>query len=309
MITAVSLNPAIDRTIELNGFHYGGMNRVVTQRDDAGGKAVNMAATAARLGEMAEVVGVQYRQNGAPLAEKLGRFCVGYDYILREGEMRVNLKLLDTQKGVITEVNAPGTPLTEQEKESLTALILAHAQRADFLVLTGSLPKGCAPDYYAELTAGAGALGCKCVLDAEGDAMREGLKAHPYLIKPNQMELEMLVGSSLKDRKEILAAAESLFEWGVRYVAVSMGSEGALLTDGQETWFAEPISVRVGSTVGAGDAMVAGMTAALLRGRSLGEVLRLGVASATACVMTEGTWPAEKKDIDRLYSQIQIRKV
>lgn len=309
MITAVSLNPSIDRTIELNGFTYGGMNRVVSARDDAGGKAVNMAVTVARLGYPVTCIGVNYRENGSLLQGKLMNSNVASDFLVRDGAMRVNLKLLDTTRGVVTEVNAAGEPLSQEEIEEITRLIARHAQKTQYLVLTGSLPPGCPKDFYKTIVEKTAGTDCRCVVDAEGEGLHAALSARPFLIKPNKREIEMETGYKVESVEDAKKAALWLIDRGIARVAVSMGAQGALLTDGSETFFADPVRVRVGSTVGAGDAMVAGMVAGLTRGLSLSEVLRLGAACATAGVMTKGTEPAQKAAVEDMLDQISIRKV
>ena len=152
-------------------------------------------------------------------------------------------------------------------------------------------------------------LPCKCVLDAEGEALRLGLQARPNLIKPNRMELEMAVGRRLDSRSDVVKAAAELARSGIDWVAVSLGGAGALLTDGEKTLFAPALKVPVKSTVGAGDSMVAGMLSGLLAEAPMEEVLRRGVACAAASVMAEGTLLTDKATYKSLLGQIKIEGV
>jgi 1-phosphofructokinase family hexose kinase len=167
------------------------------------------------------------------------------------------------------------------------ALLKKKAADSRFVVLSGRLPQGCADDTYARCM---NALADRdCVLDATGEALRIGLTAKPFLIKPNLPELEALMGRELKTLRAIRDAAIALVEKGARHVIVSMGKYGAVYTDGARTLFAPALPVAVHSTVGAGDAMVGGVLMGLYRGEPMEDCLRDGVAAGAASVMTEGT--------------------
>ena len=309
MITTVCLNPCIDRSISIAEFNYGGMNRVKSVRNDAGGKGVNVAVTAARLGFETECLTFLHKNGGKEIENRLIANGVSSDGVWLEGRLRTNIKLLDQSKGIITEINESGAPVGESDLQKMTDLISAHAQDSDFLVLSGSLPPGCPADYYRTLIEAAEGMNCRCVLDADGTRLLEGLKARPYLIKPNQPELEALIGRKLSSIGEIRDAALEFIEQGVSIVAVSMGSEGALITDGNETLYAPRLDVEVKSTVGAGDAMIAGFTAGCLAELPLEETFIKGVACATASVMTEGTQLIDKAVYKSLLSKIEVQSI
>ncbi len=309
MITTVCLNPCIDRSISIAEFTYGGMNRVKSVRNDAGGKGVNVAVTAARLGLETECIAFLHKNGGSEIENRLFSNGVACDGVRLDGTLRTNIKLLDESKSIITEINESGAPVSSESIEQMTRLIASHAQNSDFLVLSGSLPPGCPNDYYRTLIEAAGKLNCRCVLDADGAKLAEGLKARPYLIKPNQYELELLVGKSLSSLDEIRSAALQLIDGGVSIVAVSMGGDGALVTDGQKTFFAPRVPVEVKSTVGAGDAMIAGFTAGCLEGLPLEETFVRAVACATASVMSEGTQLIDKEVYSSLLEKIEIHAI
>ena len=309
MITTVCLNPAIDRSIGIAEFNYGGMNRVKSARSDAGGKGVNVAVTFARLGLETRCISFLHKNGGKEIENRLITNGVSSAGVWLDGTLRTNIKLLDQSKNVITEINEGGAPVGEAELKKMTELIVHHAQDSDFLVLSGSLPPGCPIDYYRTLIEAAEGMNCRCVLDADGARLSEGLKASPYLIKPNQYELELLVGHPLSSLEAIRDAAHDLIRQGVSIVAVSMGADGALLTNGDETFYAPRLDVEVKSTVGAGDAMIAGLTAGCLAELPLDEIFIKGVACATASVMTEGTQLIEKAVYKSLLSKIELQAI
>ena len=149
----------------------------------------------------------------------------------------------------------------------------------------------------------------RCVLDADGLRLRAGLEAKPFLVKPNRDELEELTGEPLRTLDYIARAARGLIERGVGIAAVSLGAEGALIADEHDVYCAPRLEIPVRSTVGAGDAMCAGLCAGLARGGSLEEIFRLGMACAGAAVMSEGTRPIERAECEKLLSRVQIRRL
>lgn len=306
MITALALNPSIDMTLSIDGFTYGGLNRVRTARRDAGGKGMNVALALRALECEAECVGFMHTENAALFENKLREHGAGHDFVYCEGSTRINIKLRDDATSSITELNQSGRMVTETKLVEMIAMIKRHAARASHMVLSGSVPPGCSAGCYREIMEELRGTGCKCVLDADGEKLREGLKAKPFLIKPNRYELELLTGRSLPERADLLAAARKLIDDGVSVVAVSLGGEGALITDGDAALFAPPLKISVNSTVGAGDSMVAGLTAAFSREKSLADAFRTGVACASAACGTEGTQLFSKTEFTRLYSMVEI---
>lgn len=309
MITTVCLNPCMDRSISIAEFNYGGMNRVQSVRNDAGGKGVNVAITAARLGLETECITFLGRTGGQEIENRLISNGVSSVAVWLDGTLRTNIKLLDQSKNIITEINESGAPISDADLKKMTDLICAHAQDSDFLVLSGSMPPGCPVDYYRTLIEAVEGLNCRCVLDADGARLTEALKARPFLIKPNKPELEAVVGRELHTLQDIREAAMTYIDMGVSVVAVSMGSEGAMITDGANAYYAPRMPVDVKSTVGAGDAMIAGYTAGFLAELPLDEVFRKGVACATASVMTEGTKLIDKAVYKSLLDKIEIQSI
>ena len=282
MITCVSLNPSIDRTLEVDAFTQGGLNRVRAQKDVAAGKGANVALAAAALGARAECIGFMYREGGALFEARLEAGGVARDFLWCEGAVRVNLKVFDRARSEITELNASGAPVDAARLEAMAEMARAHARGADFLVLSGSTPPGCPADFYRSLAEIAAQEGCRAMLDADGDRLRLGLSARPFLIKPNRYELELLSGRELRTREAVLQAALECVRAGARLAAVSLGAEGALITDGREALYAPALRVELKSTVAAGDSMLAGLAAGFLRGGDMADAFRLGVAAATA---------------------------
>ncbi|NLG24876.1 MAG: 1-phosphofructokinase family hexose kinase [Clostridiales bacterium] len=292
MIAAVCLNPSIDRTVTMERFVRGGTNRALGVRDDAGGKGINVSAALAAMGAPAECICL-LRREGAGLIERglLGGG-VALSAVRGDGAVRVNLKLLDRSEGLVTEVNQPGQPVSAAELDQLARLILSRAAECDYLALCGSAPPGTPQTFYRDLIAAAPA-GCRMALDADGEQLSQGVRARPHLIKPNRAELERLAGGRLATLRDVARAAQSLNEAGVGLVVVSLGADGALASDGRRLLYAPALRVPVRSTVGAGDAMLAGLILGLSRGLSTEGAFRLGMGCAASGVTGEGTQPPD----------------
>ncbi|MCM8901700.1 1-phosphofructokinase [Caldicoprobacter algeriensis] len=309
MITTVTLNPCIDRMVTVERFIYGGLNRIIDSRMDAAGKGINVAVALHQLGEKAFCTGINYTERGHMIRELLDRAGIPYDFVEVEGEVRVNLKVFDLSQGVVTEINESGHPVSPQHIQELMDKIDIYAAKSSMMVFSGSVPRGVPTSIYKDLMEQANRHGIMCVLDAEGELLLEGLKAQPYMIKPNLYELEKAVGKTLTTHGEIVRAARRFIERGVRIVGVSMGSRGAMIIDENETYYAHPIAVEVKGTAGAGDSMVAGFCLALKEGAGLEDMLRYGVAAATASVMREGTLLCTRDGFESMLPRVEIEKV
>lgn len=277
-VIGVALNPSVDCTLTIPSFTYGGMNRVMEREIRYAGKTFNTLRILSALGLEARAIGVLGRDNGEAFMASLAQSGVVCDAVWLEGETRTNIKLLDASTKLLTEVNSAGKPLPEGVLEQIEAKIRSLPFGATVL-LSGKLPPGAAPDTYLRLMRAGGA---RFIVDTEGDALLSALEARPWLIKPNRHELEQIEGRPLPDLDGVAAAARALVERGASLVCVSLGPEGGMLVNREGAWFASAPEVPVTSTVGAGDAMVAG----LIAGGALSppEQLRLGMAAAAASV-------------------------
>lgn len=309
MITSVSLNPSIDRTIGLDQLNVGGLNRVRSQTDVAAGKGVNVALAAAALGEESECIGFMYHEGASLYQKRLSEGGVQSDFVWCEGAVRVNIKVFDQHKGEITEINASGMPVSAAQLEEMQQLVRAHAQRSDYIILSGSLPPACPVDFYRTLGEVAAQEGCRVLLDADGERLRAGMAAKPYLIKPNRYELELLTGKTLDSVDLLLQAGMDCIHAGVGVAAISMGSEGALITDGKSAFRTPGLKLEVKSTVAAGDSMIAGLAAGFVRGYSLDEAFRLGVAAASARCMTPPDEIISAQTCAMLARKLQVEKL
>lgn len=308
MVTTLSLNPSIDRTVEVPDFALHKTNRVTAERLLGAGKGVNVAVVSSRLGMPTRCVGFLAEEGGALIERRLERDHVEVSFVRTPGAVRVNLKVLDPSQGGMTEINEPGSPVSPEALEALWMALEQEAKQSEYLVLTGSLPPGCPEDLYAQILRRFKG-GCRSVLDADGGLLAQLAQEGPYLVKPNQQELEQAVRQEIKTLRDVRTHAYALIDQGVSLVAVSMGGEGAVLCDGHVTLFAPSLPVRVYNTVCAGDSMVAGMLYGLSQGAGLPEVLRCGVAAATATVADEREDLMSEPDFRTYYAKVKVGAV
>lgn len=279
-VATISLNPAIDQTANVSAFTAGAVNRVDRAQSDPGGKGVNVAAFLAHMGQPVAITGLLGRDN-AGLFERLFEQTGIVDRFVRLlGSTRVNIKVVDDVKGIVTDINFPGLQPGMRDLVTLSMAIDGLAETAEWFVLAGSVPADVPADFFATLIARLKLHRRRVLVDTSGPALLAAIDAAPDIVKPNIDELEELLGRRPVGDDAIVAAARSLLERGVRTVAVSMGPRGAIFVEGVQAVLALPPKVAVKSTVGAGDAMVAGLIDAKLQGLDLAESARLATAYA-----------------------------
>lgn len=309
MITSISLNPSIDRTLTVDNFTAGGLNRVIAKNDVAAGKGINVALAVSALGLDSKCVGFMYRDSAPLFERRMMLSSTPYEFVWCEGSVRTNIKVFDRAAGVVTELNESGVNIPDEAIAQMTDLVAREAEDSDYLILSGSLPPGCPPDYYRTLIRTVDGLGCRCVLDADGERLRYGLEARPFMIKPNHYELETMTGCKLTSMRDIRDAARRYIDLGVEIVAVSLGADGALIANADETLIAPRLNIEVKSTVGAGDSMVAGLVAGFMGECSLEDAFRMGVACASARCVTESHKAVDKTVYKAFLDMIRIERI
>lgn len=279
---AITLNPAIDRTITVQNFQAGKVNRVQSEYSNAGGKGVNVASSLADAGHRVAVTGFLGRENVTLFERLFARKRISDYFVRLEGETRVGIKITDPVLKETTDINFPGAEPLPSDLTSLRATI--EQTDAEWFVIAGSLPPGVETTIYRELTESLKRQDRKVALDTSGETLNHAVQGLPAFIKPNIHELEGLVGRQLSSPEDVAAAARELVSRGIDTVVVSMGEQGACFVSGEGVLFATPPSIEVRSTVGAGDAMVAGVLSGKLQGLPLAEIARLSTAFSVRAI-------------------------
>lgn len=303
-VVTVTLNPAIDRTVTIPRFTAGVVNRVEAVRSNPGGKGVNVAAALADFGHRVAVTGFLGRDNTASFDAMFAEKKIADQFVRIAGQTRVGIKISDPELAQTTDINFPGPQPAPDDLAELRQH-LAELDAAWF-VLAGSLPPGVGASIYRDLILELRARGRRVVLDASGDALRLALEAKPHLFKPNIHELGELLGKTIASEAEMVAAARELIASGIEQVVVSMGKEGACFVTATESVIARPPDVEVRSTVGAGDAMVAGLVSAQFQKLPLAECARLATAFSVHALTRTTDATGFSAAVQRLSPQIQL---
>lgn len=305
-VATVSLNPAIDRTLTIPNFTAGAVNRVEHERDNAAGKGVNVAAALADYGQHVAVTGFLGQDNAALFESLFAQKDIDDRFVRIGGQTRVGIKIADPVLKQTTDINFPGAAPGSADVAALREQ-LAGIDAAWF-VLAGSIPPGVDVSIYRDMVAELKSHGGRVVIDASGEALRSAVEAGPNVIKPNIHELGDLLGKQLRKQAEVIEAAQLLLSKGIGLVAVSMGSEGACFVTNAAVVVAHPPEIEVKSTVGAGDAMVAGLVAAQLRNLPLEECARLATAFSIYALTRTASATGPKASIDAWSQQVSIRQ-
>ena len=297
MIITVTLNPSLDRTVELDSLAQGSVQRVTAARLDPGGKGVNVARALLANGVPTRAVVPVAGIEGDQLVALLEHEGVDVAVVPVLGHTRSNITIAETD-GTVTKLNEPGAPLCADDLEALARKVLAAAAPDSWVVLCGSLPPGLRAEAYATLTHRFVAAGLRVVVDTSGPAFRAAVAVCPELVKPNAEELAEAVGRPLRSTSEVIAAARELQGLGAQAVLVSLGAAGAILVDETVVIGESPVD-EPRSTVGAGDAFLAGFLAGRYHGASRREAFAEALAWGAAAVRLPGTQMPGPADIDR----------
>ena len=308
MIYTVTLNPAIDKTVVIENFSAGMVNRVTSVREDAGGKGINVSKCLKKLGQDSVAAMILAGDTGRRLEKMLGVLEIPVLPVWAAGENRTNLKIIDSVKKKNTDINEPGPVVTQELLQNLREALREQVNQGDILVLSGSLPAGVDRSLYEQWTAYFREKGVCVYLDADGEPMRSGMRSLPYLIKPNNDELAALVEKPALSQEEMIAEGKRLLGTGIAEIVISLGGDGALFISADGCWKAEGLDVPVKSTVGAGDSVVAAMAFGQVRNLPRETKIKLAVAMGAASVMQSGTQPPEAQLVWELAQQVKIKK-
>ncbi len=309
MIVTVTMNPAIDKTVDIESLERGGLNRISHVELDAGGKGINVSKTIHQLGGTSLATGFIAGNAGKVIRSVMKEWQIENDFIEVSGETRTNTKVFESS-GELTELNEPGPVVEEKDIKALLDKLLGYAGEDTLFVLAGSVPQGVSKDIYREITSLVHQKGAKVLLDADGELFTNALEAGPDIIKPNRAELEQYAGMDyVASEQELLKAAQKLMAKGIGTVAVSMGKSGAMfLQDGYQVK-CPGLKVKAHSTVGAGDAMVAALSYSWSQRMPLKETVKMCMAVSAGAVTTIGTKPPAREVVLSLLDQVTIEKI
>lgn len=311
MIITVTLNPALDQTLEVEHFTEADTNRVVSSRFDIGGKGLNIARVLKELGYEAIAVGFAPGNLGRMIEDQLLDGGIGCDLIYVPGETRTNISVLDRSTHRHTTFATPGPDVSAEAVELFRQRLLRRVRPGAWVALAGSIPPPGDPMVYADVIRAVGASGAFTALDADGPVVAAILDsgARPTVLKMNGMELQRLIDRPLPTEADVFAAARAIHARGVPNVVITRGPAAAVAVTAMGEFLVHTPDVEVQSAAGAGDAFLAGLLLGLLRTGDWPHALQLGASAGTACCLTPGTALCHERDTEALRGQVRVERV
>ena len=312
MIVTVTLNAAMDRTLLVPNFQPGHRHRASLGFASAGGKGINVARALKRLGVPVVCTGLAGGRIGTQIVEDLTDEGILNDFVRIREESRTSIAVLDPISSSHTEINEWGPEVAEDELEMLREKLAYLTQGSEFVVFAGSLPRGVEPGFYGELIRDANRRNVLTVLDTDGEALRLGVGAEPYLVSPNVREAEALVGHDFGDDEDLAAGLDQIADHGARNVLITQdtGCYALLREDRVEHRLrGEAPHLDAVSTVGTGDALLAAFIAGRVAGRSLEETVRAAVAAGAASVLEPGAGRFDVREMSRLTGLVTVERL
>ncbi len=309
LIVTITLNPSLDQHITVDGLVVDGPNRWSRLHRYAGGKGIDVSRAIHEMGGRTIAYGFIGGPVGRAVEILLDEEGVPFSFTPIQRETRTNFIITDSKNSQQTRIDAPGPHISRGEFERFRRKMLRIRPSPDLIVVGGSVPPGVPTDVYYTIITEAKTFGVRCILDADAQWLAEGIKAKPYLIKPNVRESEGLLGRELATEEAIIKAALDIVDMGVEIAVISRGKEGIIAATKKEILKAFPPPVKVKSAVGAGDCTIAGLALKLANEESLSKACRLAVAMGTAAVLTPGTELARKADVENLLPQVKVKRI
>ncbi len=309
MITTVTLNAAIDQVYEMNTLLVGQTNRVMQKFQQGGGKGINVARVITALGGDVFIGGFVGGLNGEKIKTLLIEERLQTSFIQIEDDSRICLTVTNQEKKEMTELLEEGPTIQQHEWEKMLDWIELQANHSEYFVLSGSLPKGVPTDAYATIICLLKQKGVRVALDTSGEALKKGIAALPFAIKPNEDEINQLVGKPVKGQEDLIEAGEKLHELGIEHVCFSLGEKGALFIHSSGVYKVNAPTIQVVNTVGSGDAFLGGLMYKLSQGTDYSEAYKWAVACGSVNAGNKEIAKVQKEAVKSLLKELQITKI
>lgn len=306
MILTLTLNPAIDLTLTTDRINYDDRSLILSEEEHAGGKGINAAQVIHAYGGEVHAIATVGGEMGKTFARLLQASGMPVTLIPVHGETRRNFAITDKQ-GLTLKLDHEGQILSPEDLSLIEKAVCEKLPQAKWLMLTGSLPPGVPPDYYARLIHHARERGVPTLFDSSGEALRMGLAANPTLAKPNRPEAERLLNRTILSQSQAASAAEEIRRMGPERVILSLGSQGAMAASEEGLLHAVPPVVQAGCPLGAGDVLGATCVWALTRNHSFPEAFAWAVAAATVAAAKPGLTFAPLEEVEKMKKRVEIR--
>jgi 1-phosphofructokinase family hexose kinase len=312
MIVTVTLNAAVDRTLTVPNFQLGHRHRASASLTSAGGKGINVARALKQLEAPVIATGLAGGRAGDRIIEELASEAILNDFVRISDESRTSMAVVDPTAGRLSEIYEWGPAVRPEELETLLDKLRYLSRVASFVVFSGSLPRDVDDDFYAEAIRDLNRRGVQCVLDCEGEPLRIGVEAEPFLVSPNQSEAESLVGQEFSDDEDFVMALDAIADLGARNVLITQETSCfGLFREDRHVRRLRASVARIDpiAPVGAGDVLLAGFLAVRFNGGSLDEALRIGVGAAAASVLELGAGRFDVREASRLAGGVELKEL
>ncbi len=310
MITTVTLNPAIDKFIQIEQLKTGEVQRIKQEQEILGGKGINVARVLENLGIQVNALCI-FGQENIHEIERLNRQnTTTLDWILATGSTRTNYKFIETNiKNRTTDINGLGVTVSQDILKTLEKRIIESGKVSDYIVFSGSLPRGIDETYYQKVCCEISDR-TRIVIDADGMLLKHSLNCSPYIVKPNRRELEAICGKILEKDEAVVKEAKKIMEtYGIQYVLVTLGEDGCILVCNHGVYKANSLRVRARKTVGAGDAFLAGFIYGLSVSEDVKYALSVGTATSSLIIQSLDNIVLEKEKIKEIAREVVVYKI
>ena len=307
MILTLTINPAIDRNVTADRLVFEDRAYILSQNESAGGRGINAASVIHSFGGKTLAILVSGGPSGARLEELVRAYGFPVEIVPIRNEIRTNLTITD-KHGLTVKLNEAGPPMDKKELDRLEKATLRQLDKANWLMLCGSIPPAVPADFYARLIETARKKKVRTVLDTDGAALLAGIEAKPTVVHANQGEAERLLDAALLTRAHFLDAAHRMRSLGAESVILSLGSRGAVGTGAKMAVEVLPPRVDAVCPIGAGDALAAAFTWAMVKKHDFADAVRWGVAAGTASAKLPGVSFASLQQTEEIYKLIEMRE-
>ncbi|MCS0451392.1 1-phosphofructokinase [Vibrio diabolicus] len=307
-VVTITLNPALDLTGSVNELNVGSVSLVQQSNLHAAGKGVNVAKVLSDLGADVTVTGFLGKDNPELFHQLFNDIGVKNEFVEVQGATRINVKLVEAS-GNVSDINFPGVQVTADEIARFEETLFRLSKTHDYFVLAGSLPGGVTAEQCAAWIKALHQQGKKVLFDSSKAALKSGIEAHPWLIKPNDEELGDFVGEHLETPEQCQAAAQTLSDKGIENIVVSMGADGVMWLNQGEWLRAQPPRMNVVSTVGAGDTLVAGLCWGHMQLMPKNDLLRFATALSALAVSQVGVGLTSQEELENIKQQTEVSEL
>ena len=308
MILTLTINPAIDRNVTADRLVFEDRAYILSRNETAGGRGINASCVIHSFGGKTLAILTSGGKNGKRLEELVRAYGFPVEVTHIKNEIRANLTISD-KHGLTIKLNEAGPAMDKSELDKLEKVTLHKMEKARWLMLCGSLPPGVPADFYARLIKAASKKKVQTVLDTDGDALQFGIEAVPTVVHANQGEAERLLGTALLTRAHFIDAARKMRDMGADSVILSLGSRGAVGANGNTMVEVLPPRIDAVSPIGAGDALAAAFTWAMVKKNDFEDAVRWGVAAGTASAKLPGLNFASLQQAEQVYKVVETREV